>query len=183
MGKLLDKLAESALPPREYRASVLAEKLDSKALKGASDVYYTYPRSEQSKQAKQTEQTIKKQIRDWAKAKNYWCYSAQPFIAGPDGKLRSHHPGVPDLLLCVEGRFLAVEVKTGVKNPKISRKQINNLAHIARCAGHAIVVCSTNDFFDYLHETDWLENTPTKRVEHDLTYWLKQKAGEQNDGS
>jgi len=60
--------------------------------------------------------------------------------------------GTPDILLCVAGVFVAIELKTdtGV----LDKLQRYNLEQIARCGGIAIVLTPSNlvATLDFLHE-------------------------------
>lgn len=50
--------------------------------------------------------------------------------------------GIPDLLCCVEGRFVALEVKLPTGNHPVSRLQAAQLERIDRAGGIAYVVRS-----------------------------------------
>ncbi len=57
--------------------------------------------------------------------------------------------GIPDILICYEGKFYGIEVKVG-KN-KVSGLQIANLKRIQECGGVAILAYSLNDVKENLH--------------------------------
>jgi len=57
--------------------------------------------------------------------------------------------GIPDILICYEGKFYGIEVKAG-KN-KVSGLQIANLKRIQECGGVAILAYSLNDVKENLH--------------------------------
>jgi len=57
--------------------------------------------------------------------------------------------GVPDIVMCYEGRFYGIEVKIG--NNKPSGLQIANLKKIEECGGIAILAYSLNDVKENLH--------------------------------
>jgi Holliday junction resolvase len=50
--------------------------------------------------------------------------------------------GVPDIVACVNGRFLAIECKAGKNKP--TALQVREIERIRRCDGHAIVVNEEN---------------------------------------
>ena len=51
--------------------------------------------------------------------------------------------GVPDLLVCIEGLFLAIEVKRPESKNNVSKLQEYNLKKIEDCGGNAIVAWNT----------------------------------------
>lgn len=57
--------------------------------------------------------------------------------------------GIPDILICYEGKFYGIEVKVG-KN-KVSGLQIANLKRIQECGGVAILAYSLKDVKENLH--------------------------------
>lgn len=62
--------------------------------------------------------------------------------------------GVPDLLCCYRGRFLAIEVKA--ENGKVSAEQTQEIAKIKNSGGIALVLRPSNEsiFFDFLNMID-----------------------------
>jgi Holliday junction resolvase len=50
--------------------------------------------------------------------------------------------GVPDIIACVNGRFLAIECKAGGNKP--TALQIREIENIRACGGVAVVVDETN---------------------------------------
>lgn len=56
--------------------------------------------------------------------------------------------GIPDLICCLQGRFLAVEVKAGKGRP--TQLQLKALHQIDEAGGVALVINETN--LDYLEE-------------------------------
>ena len=50
--------------------------------------------------------------------------------------------GVPDIIACVNGRFLAIECKAG--GGKLTALQIREVEHIRRCGGVAVVANEEN---------------------------------------
>jgi Holliday junction resolvase len=62
---------------------------------------------------------------------------------------RFGHAGMPDLLVCMQGRFIAFEVKQPGKKPTLI--QAATLAAIQRAGGHAAVVTSLDEMCALLH--------------------------------
>lgn len=80
------------------------------------------------------ERKLKKKITDLLKeCKIYYTYT----VSG--GYARN---GVPDLLACVNGMFVAIEVKSGSNKPTALQEM--HLAEIARCGGETFVVNEDN---------------------------------------
>jgi Holliday junction resolvase len=50
--------------------------------------------------------------------------------------------GVPDIIACVNGRFLAIECKAG--GGKLTALQVREIEHIRRCGGVAVVANEEN---------------------------------------
>lgn len=60
--------------------------------------------------------------------------------------------GVPDLLVCYQGRFLGLEIKA--ENGKPSELQLHHLEQIRKAGGYAFIL-RPSDFNDF---KEWLEN-------------------------
>jgi len=60
--------------------------------------------------------------------------------------------GTPDILACIEGQFVGIEVKTGKNEP--TRIQEHRIRQIRDANGHGIVIRSKEELWDflYLHE-------------------------------
>lgn len=56
--------------------------------------------------------------------------------------ISANHSGVPDILACVNGKFVAIEVKNGTK---LSELQEYNIRKIQEAGGIAIVSTSLDD--------------------------------------
>ena len=83
-----------------------------------------------------TEAAFKKEIKAYLTSVGAWF----------DGSVRSYgRRGVPDILVCWRGRFLAIEVKRppeGKKMPEADPWQKRELAALAEAGGIAVVVWS-----------------------------------------
>ena len=60
------------------------------------------------------------------------CYSIMPQTGGYGNS------GVPDFLVCLKGRFIAIECKAGKNAP--SALQLRHIETITKCGGWAIIV-------------------------------------------
>lgn len=80
------------------------------------------------------EKQFENQIKAYLKSKNIWYvkYFANSFTP----------VGIPDILACVNGRFLGIEVKN--EKGKTTELQNYNLHEIRRCGGVAMVVRPQN---------------------------------------
>ena len=58
--------------------------------------------------------------------------------------------GVPDLLVCIKGSFVAIEVKRPETRINTSALQDHNIYLIKSCGGIAIVACSVQDVKELL---------------------------------
>ena len=80
------------------------------------------------------ESKVKKQVKKILD--DLGAYHFSPMM---DGYGRS---GVPDIIACYKGRFLAIECKAGKNTPTLL--QLRNIEHIKRNEGYAIVVNEGN---------------------------------------
>ena len=79
------------------------------------------------------ESDIQKKILNWLKAEGYWAVKT----------ISTNRNGTPDILTCVNGRFVGIEVKTPTgKTSKLQDYQINA---IIEAGGHAFVARSVDD--------------------------------------
>jgi hypothetical protein len=80
------------------------------------------------------EKKVKDQIKKILDANQIYHFS--PFMAGMG------RSGVPDIIACFKGHFLAIEAKAG--NNKPTALQERELAKIEACGGHAMVINEDN---------------------------------------
>ena len=78
------------------------------------------------------EQKIQKSIIKWLEAEGHYVVKV----------ISASRAGVPDILACVNGKFVAIEVKTPGTQNNISPLQAYNLDKINICGGHAIAAWS-----------------------------------------
>ena len=83
--------------------------------------------------------TPEKKVKEKVKAlcKQYGAYYAMPMGTGYG------NAGIPDFLICNNGRFIAVETKA-TKDKKPTALQERNLAAIKEAGGIALVIHDTN---------------------------------------
>ena len=62
--------------------------------------------------------------------------------------------GVPDILCCYEGYFIAIEVKTPTTRANVSKLQEYNLDKIRKADGYAIVAVDVSDIAPIIEEID-----------------------------
>jgi Holliday junction resolvase len=86
------------------------------------------------------ESRIQKEIIDYCKHKGWWVIKT----------IVTNENGCPDLLICVDGRFIGCEVKAQrcEKNPPacLSQWQKKQIAAIEQSGGVAIITASLEDF-------------------------------------
>lgn len=80
------------------------------------------------------EAKVKKKIR--AVLEKCGAYYAMPVTGGYGAS------GVPDFLICIKGRFIAVEAKAGTNKP--TALQVSNMKRIEGAGGLAIVINEHN---------------------------------------
>jgi len=62
--------------------------------------------------------------------------------------------GVPDVLACYKGHFIAIEVKTPLTRHNTTKLQDYNLARVREADGYAIVAVDVDDVQDIIEEID-----------------------------
>ena len=60
--------------------------------------------------------------------------------------------GVPDLLVCYEGKFIAIEVKTPETRSNVSALQSYNLSKIENAGGYSLVAWSVEQVKEFLED-------------------------------
>ena len=92
-----------------------------------------------------SEKTIENQIKKWLEQNNYWYFKVH---GGAFQKV-----GVPDIITCIKGRFVAIEVKRPVGGV-ISKLQEIQIKEIIRCGGVSGVARSLDEFLAILRESE-----------------------------
>ena len=62
--------------------------------------------------------------------------------------------GVPDILACYKGKFIAVEVKTPTTRSNTTKLQEYNLKKVQQAAGYATVAVEPKDLEEIINEID-----------------------------
>lgn len=65
--------------------------------------------------------------------------------------IQASRSGIPDLLVCLHGKFLALEIKG--KGDRVSALQRVALAKIQEAGGHAIIVRDIDELVDYIENS------------------------------
>jgi hypothetical protein len=83
------------------------------------------------------EKKVKMAIKSWLSAKGYYFFFP---VAGP---FAVH--GVPDILVCAEGRFIGIECKAPGKSNNTTHNQDDHIHRINSAGGIAFVASSLED--------------------------------------
>lgn len=84
---------------------------------------------------KQTEKQIENQIKKWLDKQGYWWMKVHGDLF--------QKSGVPDILACINGRFVGIEVKR--PGGRLSELQKYNIEHIRAAGGVAFVATSVDE--------------------------------------
>lgn len=82
------------------------------------------------------EKRIEKSIKDWLELNNCWLLKVQ-------GGSNAPSTGVPDILTCIKGRFVGIEVKT--PTGRVTKIQQYQIDQINKSGGFAFVATSLED--------------------------------------
>ena len=89
------------------------------------------------------EKAVENKIKKWLKDKGYWFFKVHGSIFQPSG--------IPDILACINGTFVAIEVKRS-KGGIVSPLQKAQIAKIKENGGIAGVASSMEEFLEILKE-------------------------------
>lgn len=89
------------------------------------------------------EKAVENKIKKWLKDKGYWFFKVHGSIFQPSG--------IPDILACIDGKFVAIEVKR-TKGGVISPLQKAQIEKIKENGGIAGVASSMEEFLEILKE-------------------------------
>nr|DAK78518.1 MAG TPA: Nuclease [Caudoviricetes sp.] len=89
------------------------------------------------------EKAVENKIKKWLKDRNYWFFKVHGSIFQP--------AGIPDVLACIDGKFVAIEVKR-TKGGVVSPLQKAQIAKIKENGGIAGVATSMEEFLEILKE-------------------------------
>lgn len=154
-----DKIIESVLYPddplKTYRN--IKEKTKGQLLKSveavSNDVTYYVPPEQRNKLC---ESAIQSQIIKYLKGRGWFVQKFKPVnLVGSMGDLRlvPTDRGVPDVLCCYNGKFIAFEVKAPRTNAQVSSFQQRAIARIRECGGYAYVIHSIEQIEAIIKDT------------------------------
>ena len=89
-----------------------------------------------------TEQQIQKKLIKWLEDKGYYVVKV----------VSANKSGVPDLLACIDGKFVGIEVKRPETKGRVSKLQAHNLSKIKEAGGYATVSWSLDDLKEFIEE-------------------------------
>lgn len=69
--------------------------------------------------------------------------------------IRANKSGVPDLIVCLNGKFIGIEVKRKGKKNNVTELQKRHLQWIKESDGKAIVADGLDDIKTFLKENEW----------------------------
>nr|DAS66771.1 MAG TPA: Nuclease [Caudoviricetes sp.] len=93
------------------------------------------------------EKAVENKIKKWLKDKGYWFFKVHGSIFQP--------AGIPDILACINGKFVAIEVKR-TKGGVVSPLQKAQIEKIKENGGIAGVANSMDEFLEILKEGELL---------------------------
>lgn len=91
-----------------------------------------------------TEQQIQKKILDYLDSID--CYTVKV--------INANKSGVPDILACYEGKFLAIEVKRPESINTVTKLQEHNLSMVISKGGYSMVATSVADVKEFIQDID-----------------------------
>ena len=89
-----------------------------------------------------SEQQIQKKILDWLASEGHYCFKV----------VAASKVGVPDIISCVRGRFIAFEVKKPTTKNNVSALQQYNIRKIEESGGGALVVWDVEQVKRFVNE-------------------------------
>lgn len=89
------------------------------------------------------EKQVENQIKKWLEKNSHWYFKVH---GGPFQKV-----GVPDIIACVKGKFVAIEVKRP-NGGVVSKLQQVQMKQIKACGGVVGVARSLNEFIQILKD-------------------------------
>lgn len=92
----------------------------------------------------QPESRLSRNIQEALRAKGYFCFKIH---GGP-----SMMAGLPDIIVCAEGKFVGLETKMPEKRKNVSVRQEYVHTKIRQAGGHAQVVCSIAEALEVVAE-------------------------------
>ena len=88
-----------------------------------------------------TEQAIQKKIIKWLEAQGYYVVKV----------ISANKSGVPDIIACVEGKFVGIEVKRPTTKNNVSALQRKHLDMIEESGGYSTVAWELEQVIDFIN--------------------------------
>lgn len=85
----------------------------------------------------QPESKLSRRIMDRLRAEGYFCFK----VHGSEYMMA----GLPDVIVCAEGKFIGLETKLPSTRNNVSPRQVLVHGQIQHAGGHASVVCSPDE--------------------------------------
>lgn len=85
-----------------------------------------------------SEQVIQKEMLDYLRSRGAWCHKAKAvnLVSSGDGfVLASTDSGIPDILCCYRGQFIAIEVKAAKQGAQVSGEQVAQIEMVIQAGG------------------------------------------------
>lgn len=114
------------------------------------------------------EQVIQKEISDYLKSCGGWVvkYDSSRIVGSGDSvAIVGAGLGIPDLIVCFGGMFVAIEVKKAVAGVRVSGEQMSQLERVRQVGGHSLVAHSVECVRRYFTE---LEKDPSVRLTYPI---------------
>ncbi|WP_064606952.1 hypothetical protein [Streptobacillus moniliformis] len=86
------------------------------------------------------EKTLENKIKKHLENKGHWYIKISASV--------TMRAGIPDILTCIDGLFVALEIKNPNKKGKVSELQKYNIEKIKDSFGHALVIDSWEQYLD-----------------------------------
>lgn len=100
------------------------------------------------------EQVIQREILDYLRDRGAWSHKAKAVNLVGSGVLAPTQQGVPDILACYDGVFVALEVKAAKTGKRVSGEQVAQIRMITEAGGVAAVVWTVRQVEQILDAID-----------------------------
>jgi Holliday junction resolvase len=100
------------------------------------------------------EQVIQSEIMQFLRDRGAWCHKAKAVNLVGTGVLAPTQQGVPDILACYDGVFIALEAKAAKQGKRVSGEQVAQISNIIQAGGVAAVVWSVEQVERLLEAID-----------------------------
>lgn len=154
--KIIDSILYPDDPLKTYRN--IKEKTKGQLIKSveavSNDVTYYVPPEQRNRLS---ESKVQSDIIKHLKDKGWFVQKFKPVnLVSSNGDMRlvPTDRGVPDILCCWSGKFIAFEVKAPRLNAQVSSFQQRAIARIRECGGYAYVIHSIEQIEAIIKDTD-----------------------------